>query len=104
MIIVVAITVICSFITSNYEINIAIRIIRFLLIIAASILGLYGIMLGLITALIHLVRLKSFGIPYLSPAVNPDISDFKDMFIRFPHYCMKERPHFMKTGDKIRQK
>lgn len=104
MIIVVSITVICSFITSNYEINLVIRIMRFLLIIAASILGLYGIMIGLIIILIQLVRLKSFGIPYLSPVVNPDIGDFKDMFLRFPHYCMKERPHFMKTGDKIRQK
>ena len=58
---------ITSFITPNYEITSAFRIVRFLLIIAASIVGLYGIMIGLIVILIHLVRLKSFGIPYLAP-------------------------------------
>lgn len=104
MIIVISITVITSFITSNYEINLATRIIRFFLIIAASIAGLYGIMTVLIIVLIQLVRLKSFGIPYLAPLVNSNIKDFKDVFVRFPHYYMKERPHFMKTGDKIRQK
>lgn len=104
MIIIVSITTITSFTTPNYEITSAFRILRFLLIIAAAILGLYGIMIGLICILIHLVRLKSFGIPYLSPIVNPRTNDFKDMYIRFPLKCFKNRPEYMNTGDKIRQK
>lgn len=104
MIIIVSITTITSFTTPNYGITLAFRILRFLLIIAASILGLYGIMIGLICILIHLVRLRSFGIPYLSPLVNPRINDFKDMYIRFPLKYFKKRPEYMDTEDKVRQK
>lgn len=104
MIIITSLTAITEFITPNHEISIGLRVVRVLLIIASAILGLYGIMLGLILLLIHLIRLKSFGIPYLAPAVNPDIKDFKDMFIRLPLKYFKKRPDYMKTGDKIRQK
>ncbi|KAJ48897.1 spore germination protein [Clostridium tetanomorphum] len=104
MIIIVSITAITSFTTPNYEVTSAFRIIRFALIIAASIMGLYGIMLVLIITLIHVIKLKSFGIPYLSPLVNSNKGDFKDMFIRIPLRYFKNRPEYMNTDDKIRQK
>lgn len=104
MIIIVSVTALTNFITPNFEISYAFRYVRFLLIIAASLVGLYGIMLGLIVLLIHLVRLRSFGVPYLSPAVNPNAQDFKDMFVRFPTNLMRERPKYIKTGDKTRQR
>ncbi|MCW6074707.1 spore germination protein [Clostridium sporogenes] len=104
MIIIVSITTITSFTAPSYDVSSSFRIIRFLLIIASSFLGLYGVVLGLIVLLVHLVRLKSFGIPYLSPMVNPSISDFKDMYIRAPIRFFKKRPDYMKTRDKIRQR
>lgn len=104
MIIIVAVTVITSFMTPNYEVSSAFRIVRFLLIIAASIVGLYGIVLGVIVLLVHLVKLKSFGVSYLSPAVNCNLRDLKDFIIRFPTDKMKKRPRYMRTKDKIRQK
>ncbi len=104
MIIIVSVTAITSFTTPNYEMASALRILRFILIIFAAVIGLYGIMLGIILILIHLVRLKSFNIPYLAPVVNPDIDDFKDSFMRFPIRFYKKRPGFMNTGDKVRQK
>jgi spore germination protein len=103
MIIIVSLTAIASFITPNYELSSALRFARFLLIVAASIIGLYGIALGLIVMLIHLVKLKSFGIPYLSPLVHPHKRDFKDMFIRAPLRTFKTRPEYMEPEDKIRQ-
>ncbi|WP_373471359.1 spore germination protein [Carnobacterium alterfunditum] len=104
MIIIVALTAITTFVTPNYEVATAFRLVRFFLIIASAIVGFYGIIVGLIILLIHLVRMKSFGIPYLAPAVSTDISDLKDMYIRAPTSELKERPKYMKTGDKIRQK
>lgn len=104
MIIIVGITAITSFLTPNYDIVLSLRTIRFGLIIASGIIGLYGIMLGLILTLIHLVRLSSFGISYLAPATNPHLSDMKDMYIKLPLGMFKKRPKYMKTKDKIRQK
>lgn len=104
MLIIVSLTAVSSFITVNYEIAEAFRIIRFLLIIASAVLGLYGIVIGLIIVLIHLIKLQSFGVPYLAPIVNPDIHDFKDVYVRMPLKYMIRRPSYMNTGDKIRQK
>lgn len=104
MIIIVGVTAITEFITPNYALSTAIRIIRFILIIASAIVGLYGIMIVLVAVLIHLIRLKSFGIAYLSPMVNPHIEDFKDMYVRLPFSFFKRRPKYMDTKDKIRQK
>lgn len=104
MIIIVSITVLTGFVIPNYQVSTAFRLVRYLIIIAATIAGLYGIMLGLMVLLIHLTRLKSFGIPYLSPAVGTEKGDLKDMFIRFPIRYLKTRPKYMKTGDKIRQR
>jgi spore germination protein len=103
MIIIVSVTALTSFTTPNYEIASAFRILRFLLIIASAIVGLYGIMIGLILALIHLTRLTSFGIAYLSPMTNANENDFKDMFLRLPLKYFKNRPEYMNTGDKVRQ-
>ena len=104
MVIIVAITAITTFIIPNYEVATAFRIVRFFILIASAIIGFYGIMIGLIMVLIHLVRMKSFGISYLAPAVNTNIRDLKDMYIKKPISDLKERPKYMNTGDKIRQK
>lgn len=104
MIIIISITAISSFIAPNYQVTAAFRYMRFLLIIAASIAGLYGIGMCLIATLIHLIRLNSFGIPYLSPIVNVKGKDYKDMFIRAPWQFLRVRPEYIKPQDKIRQK
>lgn len=104
MIIIVSITAISSFITPNYEISMAIRLMRFALIIASSIAGLYGIMLGLMVLVVHLIKLKSFGVDYLSPITTPHKNDMKDVFWRAPFDYFKERPSYINPQDKVRQK
>jgi len=52
-VIVVAMTAIASFTIPNYAAGVSIRILRFFLLILASILGGVGIMLGLMVILIH---------------------------------------------------
>lgn len=104
MIIIIGATAITEFISPNYGVTVGLRLIRFLLLIASAIAGLYGIMLGLLVVLTHLIRLKSFGIPYLAPAVNPNVNDFKDLFVRLPFKYFKKRPSYMNTKDKVRQK
>jgi len=106
MVIVVAITAISAYTTPSYSLAIVIRILRFIYMIFAAVLGLYGVMLALIITLTHLCNLKSFGVPYLSPfnIYNISLRDFKDTFIRAPLPMMKRRPDFVKGRDKIRAK
>lgn len=70
--------------------------------IAASVFGLYGIILTLIMICIHLSRLQSFGVPYLTPLSPGFYRDWRDMIIRAPNTMLSKRPQFMQTKDDSR--
>ncbi|WP_093230913.1 spore germination protein [Thermoflavimicrobium dichotomicum] len=103
MVIVVGLTTISSYANPNYNAAISVRLIRFPLMILAAIFGLYGIMLGLMLLLIHLVQLRSFGVPYMAPYAPLNRSDFKDTLIRVPWKWMNKRPSFFHPEDERRQ-
>jgi len=96
MVIVVATTAIASFTIPGFSIAISVRLLRFPLMLFAATLGFYGIMIGLIALLIHLCKLESFGIPYLSPLAPLEKADLKDTVIRVPWWSMKKRPTILK--------
>ncbi|MFJ7730014.1 spore germination protein [Neobacillus sp. NPDC097160] len=92
MVIVVALTAIASFIIPNYDMGSAIRMLRFPMMIAASLFGFVGLTVGLMTLIAHFVALESLGTPYGSPIAPLRFSDWKDLFIRFPLWSMVKRP------------
>lgn len=102
-VIVVALTAISSFSLPQYNLSISLRILRFIAMFLAATLGLYGVIVFFIFFSIHLVRLKSFGVPYLSPAVPYQTNDWKDFLIRLPISAMKKRPKIFKPTDTIRK-
>lgn len=102
MVIIVAMTTIGSFVVPSYSAAIALRMIRFPMMIAAGMFGLYGIMLFLIIMIIHLCSMKSFGVPYMTPFSPMRIWDMKDSIIRVPLYRMKQRPTPFEPKDDVR--
>ena len=92
MIIVVAATAIASFVIPTYSAAIGLRLIRFPMMVLASLLGFYGVMLGFIIINIHLVSIKSFGINYMSPLGPLIANDMKDYVIRSPLAMLRKRP------------
>jgi len=106
MIIIVAVTTISSFAIPSYELGVGFRLWRFILIACASVLGLYGIVLGIIVLLTHLVRLNSFGVPYTSPYSGLGISEgeLKDTLIKAPTQHLQQRPSFTSPRNKIRMR
>ncbi len=104
MIVIVALTIISGFMSPNYEVMLSIRLFRIMYIIISGIFGFYGIILGTFVFLTYLLKMDSFGIPYLSPIVNMRKKDFKDIFVKYPLYLFKDRPKYMDTQDKKRQK
>lgn len=90
MIIISAISAICSFIVPSIF-DSAIYF-RYILIILSSIAGLYGIILGIIFMLVHMCSLRSFGSPYLSPITPMNLQGLKDSFIRLPLWFLNFRP------------
>lgn len=76
--------------------------LRFMILILGSVLGLYGVLFGSVAIVIHLLTIKSFGVPYLSYCFSPHVQDQKDIYIRAPWWFMKTRPMFF-AKDLIRR-
>lgn len=103
MVIVVALTAISSFAFPQYSSAIAIRMLRFAMMMAAAILGLYGVILLFIFIMAHLVKLKSFGVDYMAPFAPMQAKDWKDLIVRVPLQMMKRRPGLSRPQDRTRQ-
>ncbi|WP_246362216.1 spore germination protein [Paenibacillus alba] len=99
MVIVVSITGIASFTIPRFNGAIAVRMLRFPILLAGSLFGFYGIFFSLMILLGHMANLRSFGVPYLSPLGPLSAGDMKDVFIRAPWWQMEKRPEFMDTQD-----
>lgn len=102
MVIVVSFTAIANFVIPAINMAIAARLIRFMLMLLAATLGLFGIMSGLMILLIHMAGLRSFGIPYLMPVAPLVYRNLKDVFIRVPMWAMRRRPGLI-SDNTIRQ-
>ena len=76
MVIIVAITALCSMFFSYHEFQSFIRIYRYSLMIASSFLGIIGILFGFIILLTNLCSIKSFEKPFLIP-LSPTINENK---------------------------
>ncbi|WP_261381532.1 spore germination protein [Paenibacillus cremeus] len=103
MVMVVAITGIASFMLPQYSFGIAIRMLRFPIMLLSGFLGLLGIILGVIVLTLHLCSLKSFGVPYMSP-ISPSRKDgLKDVLYRAPIWAMTTRSVFANENNEDRQ-
>ncbi|MEW9700220.1 spore germination protein [Paenibacillus sp. SI8] len=92
MVIVVSLTGIASFALPQYSMAIAIRILRFPLMMLAATLGGFGVMFGLLLTFLHLTTLRSLGQPYLSPVAPLEIKQFRDLFIVIPRKILLHSP------------
>lgn len=102
MVIVVAVTAISSFALPSYPFAITLRLMRFGIMLAASVFGLYGIILAYIMINIHIVNLKSFGVPYTTPFAPTFLKDWVDLIWRAPITMMGSRPKTLQPNDSKR--
>lgn len=92
MIIVVALTAIASFVVPSHDMSTSVRVLRFPVMIAASLFGFVGVVMSLTFIVIHLCKLESFGTPYLAPMAPLRLKDWKDVIIRLPYWKFNQRP------------
>lgn len=102
IVIVVASTGIASFAIPRYSFSIPFRMLRFPLLILAGTLGFYGIAVGLIAIMIHVVSLRSFGVPYFSPIAPFNARSAKNLVVRPPIWTMHRRSDKL-TGGKSKR-
>ncbi|MFC7686339.1 spore germination protein [Ureibacillus sp. GCM10028918] len=103
MVIVVSITAIANFCFPAINLATSVRIIRFGMMCLAAVFGIFGIMFGIILLCIHLCTLRSFGVPYTTPAAPFILQDQKDVIIRLPLWSMFSRPRLISQNNNIRE-
>lgn len=103
-VIIVAVTAIASYLIPNHDMAIALRIIRFIIMILAAVFGIGGVTFFISFLFAHLVGLESLGQPYFQPLIPIKFKDLKDAIIRVPTIFLKQRPDVAKPLDGIRGK
>jgi len=100
MVIVVGITAVSSYGIPAYDMAIAVRLIRLPMTILAGTTGFFGVSVALYGLLIHVLSLRSFGIPYFSPIVPLRIRSFlQDILVVAPLWAQKRRPQLIDTEE-----
>ncbi|WP_082820754.1 spore germination protein [Fictibacillus phosphorivorans] len=102
LLIIVALAALASFTTPVYKMSNTIRMIRFPFLVMAELWGLVGIAIAFIFLMGHLLRLTSFGRPYLEPIYPPRIEDLKDAFVRLPFKMQPKRPVELQSPETIK--
>ncbi|MUT65074.1 spore germination protein [Paenibacillus sp. NEAU-GSW1] len=102
VVIVVAFTAITSFVSPTYNLGIAARLLRFLLLAAASTLGFYGLSLIVLLVLLHLTNLRSLGMPYMKPFSPFMGKDWMDSIVRAPLWLLRNRPQMLASDNPTR--
>jgi len=104
MVIVVAAAGVASYTIPSQDLVNTNRILQYPFMIVASLLGLYGIVaLGLVLV-IHMVSLRSFGVPYMAPLAPFSWPEMRDTFIRAPWWAMNQRPRFYESVNLTRNR
>lgn len=103
LIIVVAVAAIGSFAIPNFSLGFAFRILKFVYILLAAVLGFLGIAIGLCLQGFWFSSSKSFGVPMLSP-FGPVVSlMFLNDITRAPIWKQERRPDYLNTKDERKQ-
>lgn len=101
IVIIVALTGISAFLV--YPLKGAVIITRLVFLLLSGFLGLYGYIFGVIGLFIHLMSIRSFGIPYMINLGSINKQDLKDTAIRAPWWYMYYRPKLMADRNPVRK-
>ncbi|MBS7529706.1 spore germination protein [Hazenella sp. IB182353] len=92
MVIVIAITTLSTFIIPNTDVSSSVQIIRFPMMIIASLFGFTGISIGYMIIAALIINMESFGVSFGNPVSPIHLHEWKDLMIRFPNWKIHERP------------
>lgn len=97
VVIVVALAGIAGYTMPNQDMSSALRICRFLLVLMAIWLGVFGLAIGSAVLLYHLCTLESFGVPYMTPFAGTGGRHMLRALIRDPMTKSSLREPALKT-------
>ena len=103
-VIVVALAGIAGYTMPSQDLGAALRIFRFVLVLAATAAGMFGLIMGATLLIWHLCCLESFGRPYMTPLAGGGGGDTNGIFTRHPPWRDVLRDPTINGGDIRRRK
>ncbi len=94
-----AIAAIGTFSTPSYELSLANRLFRIVLLLLTYMFGVIGFMIGLVILVVFLMMMKSYNVPYLWPFIPFNYRGFRDVLIRSPIPLKNRRPTILHPED-----
>lgn len=82
VVIIVTLTILSSMAVPDFDLRSSVRMLQFLTMLMATVLGIFGLTMAFFYISIHLVVLKSFGIPYLAPLAPMEPSGWGHTLLR----------------------
>ena len=100
MIIVIAITGIGSFATTDYSLSWSYRLLKLFFVLMATISGFYGVAIGIFMYAVFIGAQKSFGIPFLSLLTKGGAGNLGSSIFVNPIWKKEKRPAFLVPKDR----
>ena len=101
IIVMMTLTALALFATPTYELTGAWRLIGFLLLFGAAILGILGIVLATVAIAAVVIDMNSFGVPYFAPAAPFRLADWSDSVWRAPWTLIRARRMEARPGSSV---
>ncbi len=101
LLIVVAVASLGSYAVPDFSLGIALRIGQLLMVLAGSIFGVYGMVIGIAAGTVHLCSLTSLGSPFAAP-LSPSRAHNPDGLTRAPLWMQRWRTWLSASHDRQR--
>jgi stage V sporulation protein AF len=88
-----------TFTTPSYELSLANRMFRIVLLILTAFFHVNGFVIGFTLWMLHLVRMKSYHAPYLWPFIPFNYRALRDILLRSPMPLKNRRPTVLHPND-----
>ncbi|WP_449621315.1 spore germination protein [Robertmurraya sp. Marseille-Q9965] len=88
-----------TFATPSYEMSLANRLVRIVLLLLTAAFHAYGLVIGITLIIFLLVGMQSFGVPYLWPFIPFNFRAMVDVLFRAPIPLKSRRPRFLHPKD-----
>ncbi len=99
VVVVIALAGIAGYTMPNQDMGSALRLCRFLLVLAAIALGMFGVAMGCALLVYHLSSLESYGVPYMSPFAGSEGQHLSRALLRRSMTVKRDREPELGTGD-----
>lgn len=99
-----AVAAIGTFATPSYELSLANKLVRIMLLLAVFFFRIPGLIVGTLGVLVFLTMMKSIRTPYLWPFIPFNLKAFTTIVLRLTSTMAKQRPSIVHPLNKRKQK